>query len=122
MTPYGLLSAISTSLLGEGVRDEVPRHRRLWDQCRAAARATAAVALRRLRRFEPRTNVSVEPDAEHVVVERFAQAGAQEIVVGADGIVECDVVVRERDSRRGIQRDAVSLGVEADRRVGRRAE
>ncbi len=89
-----------------------------------AARAAhaAAAATRRARgarRLEPDAHVGVEADAVHVVVERLAQAGAEEVVVGADGIVERDVVVRERDCRRRAQRDAVARGVEADRASAR---
>ncbi len=46
-------------------------------------------------RLEPLAHVGFESDAVHVVIERLAQARAQEVVIRAGGIVELDVVVRK---------------------------
>ena len=47
----------------------------------------------------------------HVVVERLLQRDAERVVVDAGRVDEADVVLRERDRRQRLQRDAVVLRV-----------
>jgi hypothetical protein len=66
---------------------------------------------------EPTPHVLIQPDAVHVVVERFVQRLAEAVVVDAGGVDEFDVIGGEADRRQRLQLDTVFGRVEADRRV-----
>src|SRR6185312_12168027 len=81
----------------QGVGDQVGRDLRDWDFFPTWAwRQTRLRGPPRTRARKPGTDVQVQPHPVHVVVEGLAEALAQKIVIGAGGILEGELVARER--------------------------
>src|SRR5262245_30704625 len=84
ITPYGLLKAINTvanSRSGDRALDEIRRHggaRHPLGGAFATMVSPAATPARA--RFEPLAHVGIQADAEHVVIERLAQAHAEKVM------------------------------------------
>src|SRR5580765_5841264 len=119
ITSNGLLKASSTRESAEEVLDQIG-----WYRCRrnGGGRRTTARPAGPSQAFpgwiKPLANVGVEADAVHVVVEGLAQAGAQEVVIRANGVVERNVVVGKGDAFRRLQGDPILLRMQSDRGVG----
>src|SRR5689334_2366033 len=98
--------------------DQIRRHRRArYAGCRAPPSSLVAAVTRSRARLEPFAHVAIEPDAVHVVVQRFSQCCAKHVVIDASGVREVDVVVRECGMQWRRQRDSILFRMLADRRM-----
>ena len=64
---------------------------------------------------EPTAHVFIETESVHVVVERLVQSDAQHSMIDTRWIDKANIIFRECDRWQRFQRNAVALGMLADR-------